>query len=139
VLKSLSGVTDAFVTEILKRREQVPEGLTWSDLLSLAANNNTPAGGEGNPQPQQQQGQSGGMQPDQMEKVFSVRSSVYLVRCLIRAPGSTRTDAVSALVVWPADHGEAAEIVQWRRPDRFPGWTAWRRPVLQDEEPAGDG
>jgi len=138
VLKTLPGVTDSFLTEVLKLRAETPEGVSWSDLLSLAANNTSP-NSEGQPQQQQQQGQSGGLQPDQMETMFAVRSNVYLIRCLIRTAGSTRTDAVSAMIYWPADHGDPAEILQWRRPDRFPGWTAWYRPVSQDEEPTGGG
>lgn len=134
VLSTVPGVTEAFVREVVKRREQTPEGLAWSDLLTLAANQASPAGPEGQTQPQ-----NGGLQPDQMEQWFCVRSNVYLVRALIREAGSTRIDAVSATVFWPADRGEPARIVQWRRPDRFPGWTAWYRPLLENEEPVGDG
>lgn len=136
VLRTIPGVSAELVQEIVRRREEKPEGVTWSDLLELSAGagqQSTPSGDGSDPAPQ-----SGGMQPDQMEKLFCVRSSVYLVRCLIRTAGSSRIDAVSALVHWPASPDEAAVIVQWRKPDRYPGWTAWFRPVLENEESAGD-
>ena len=45
----------------------------------------------------------------------------------MRERGSGRTDAAVALVYWPVNPVEDAQIVQWRQPDRFPGWTAWFR------------
>lgn len=136
VLRTVPGVSTDLVQEIIRRRQAKPEGATWSDLLELSAGagqqTETPTAGA-DPAPQ-----SGGMQPDQMEKLFSVRSSVYLVRCLIRETGSSRVDAVSALVHWPASADDPATLVQWRKPDRFPGWTAWFRPLLENEESAGD-
>ena len=136
VLRTMPGVSSDLVQEIVRRRAEKPEGVVWSDLLELSAGagqqTDTPSTGDASSP------QSGGMQPDQMEKLFSVRSSVYLVRCLIRERGSSRIDAGSALVYWPASTDEAATIVQWRKPDRFPGWTAWFRPLLENEESAGD-
>jgi len=136
VLRTIPGVSSDLVQQIVKRRTEKPEGVAWADLLevSAAAGQQTETAGQGNTTAPQ----TGGMQPDQMEKQFSLRSSVYLVRCLIRETGSSRIDAVSALVYWPASTDEAATIVQWRKPDRFPGWTAWFRPLLENEESAGD-
>jgi DNA uptake protein ComE-like DNA-binding protein len=136
VLRTIPGVSSDLAQQIVRRRAEKPEGLTWTDLLELSAQagQQTDTAGAGDSTAPQ----SGGLQPEQMEKLFSLRSSVYLVRCLIREAGSSRVDAVSALIYWPASASEAASIVQWRKPDRFPGWTAWFRPLLENEESAGD-
>jgi DNA uptake protein ComE-like DNA-binding protein len=137
VLASISGMTRQIAQKLVERREETPEGLTWADLVRLMPNAERKQGGEEQPpqqqQQQQQQNQQSGPGLDQFERLLCMRSAVYRVRCLVREPGSTRVDAVSALVYWPADGGDA-KIVQWRRPDRYPGWTAWYRPLREDEE-----
>jgi DNA uptake protein ComE-like DNA-binding protein len=135
VLATVNGLTEPMIDQIVRKREQAPAGLEWSDLLDLVANTAQPGGAPGGePPPQGQQQQQQGA-TDQMERLFCMRSSVYLVRFLVREPGSTRTDAVMALVYWPLSPDEPARIVQWRQPDRFPGWTAWFRPLAENEEP----
>jgi DNA uptake protein ComE-like DNA-binding protein len=140
VLSSLSGMSREIVQKIVERRDEKGEALTWTDLVRLVPNaERKQDGGEQPPQgQQQQQQQQSGPGLDQFERLISMRSAVYRVRCLIREPGSTRTDAVSALVYWPADSSAEAKIVQWRRPDRYPGWTAWYRPLREDEESLRD-
>lgn len=136
VLRMLPGVSSDLVQGIVRRRAEKPESMSWNDVLMLSAaagqQTQTPPNGDATSP------QSGGLQPDPMEKLFCFRSSVYLVRCLLRERGSSRVDAVSVLVYWPASTSESAKIVQWRKPDRFPGWTAWFRPLLENEESAGD-
>jgi hypothetical protein len=142
VLTSLSGMSRQIAQKIVEARAEKPEGLTWADLVRVMPNAERNQGG-GTPQDpqdpqQQQQQQQSGPGLDQFERLLTMRSAVYRVRCLIREPGSTRVDAVSVLVYWPADSSEEPKIVQWRRPDRYPGWTAWFRPLTEDEESLRD-
>lgn len=136
VLSTLNGMTSEQAEKVVEKRQSEPEGLEWSDLLDLLANTGAQNGGgtppPGGQQPQQQPANQG-QGTDQMERLFCVRSSVYLVRCLIREQSSHRTDAVMALVRWPLSPDDPAQIVQWRQPDRFPGWSAWYRPVAEEE------
>jgi hypothetical protein len=126
-------MTPELAEQLLAKREKQPEGLDWKDILDLASTGQQqPSGGESPPPTEQTGPQAPG--PDVLERLFATRSSVYFVRCLVRQRGSSRTDAAMALVYWPADPGEDAQIVQWRQPDRFPGWTAWFRPLAEDEE-----
>jgi DNA uptake protein ComE-like DNA-binding protein len=148
VLATLTGMNAELANKLVQKRESKRAGLDWTDLLDLLANTGPESGG-GNPppdgppqqqqqqqqQPQQQQQQGQGT--DQLERLFCLRSSIYLVRCLVREVGSHRTDAVMALIHWPVSPDDPAEVIQWRQPDRFPGWSAWYRPVAEDERGRG--
>lgn len=140
VLASLSGMTSDLADKVIQKRESKPEPLDWTDLLDLLATTGSGNGSGGQPpagpqqqQQQQSQGQGQGQGTDHLEKLFCLRSSVYLVRCLVREQGSHRTEAAMALVYWPVSPDQPAQIVQWRQPDRFPGWSAWYRPLAEDE------
>lgn len=126
VLKCLPGITEELAENIVRQRRENPAGLDWPGLLKALGAGGT---GEGNPQQPNQQQQDVG----RVERVFSVRSAVYLVRCLLREHGSTRVDAVSATVYLPPDTDDPARTVQWRRCERYPGWTAWYRPPGSEE------
>lgn len=138
VLETLTGLSGEMRNELLSRRQQKPEGLDWQDMISIlgiqSQNSqvqggnqppNQPPGGGQNPQQQQQQQQQQGAV--QVLEQITVRSAAYYVRCLVREGTSSQITAASVLVYWPADSSEAAKIVQWRQPDKFPGWTAWFR------------
>ena len=138
VLQAVGGMNEETARKIVEQRAEKPGGLAWSDLLDLAASGGQPAanpppagGGEGTPVLPPANG--GSLSPDQIERLFCVRSSVYFVRCLVRVAGSGRTDAAMAMVYCPSPE-EPAKVVQWRQPDRFPGWGAWYRPLGEEEE-----
>jgi hypothetical protein len=133
VLEAL-GIDQNATQSLLKKRAQRPEGLQWGDLLDVMAPG---AGQQGQGQGQDQQQNQAAQQIAGITKLFSVRSAGYLVRCLVRDGASTRTDAVMALVYWPASPEDPAQVIQWRRPDRYPGWTAWYRPPAEDEGTQG--
>jgi DNA uptake protein ComE-like DNA-binding protein len=115
VLQAVPGMTDDIAGKILQQRAEKPEGLSWADLLLMVG----------------QQGAS------QIEKVLCVRSAVYLVRCLVREEGSQKIEAAVAVVYWPASPDDPAKVVQWRRAERFPGWTAWYRVPGESEGSKG--
>jgi DNA uptake protein ComE-like DNA-binding protein len=143
VLQSVPGLTAEMVQTILRRRLERPEGLAWPDVLDVVGNTNpgsqpnSPPSGAPQPQPGEQQQQPGEQQQNRpavdIERYLCVRSAVYLVRALVREGASRRVEAAQAVVYLPADPGEPARIVQWRRPERFPGWTAWYR-LPEDQE-----
>jgi DNA uptake protein ComE-like DNA-binding protein len=135
VLATLEGMTAELAAQLVRKRETKPDGLNWTDLLDLLAST-TPETGEGGTPPEQQPEQTQGL--DQLERLFCLRSSVYLVRVLVREVGSHRTTAAMALIQLPVSPEDGARIVQWREPDRFPGWSAWYRP-LSDDERGGRG
>ncbi len=134
VLEVVPGLTGEMRNELLRLRRERPEGLSWTEVLQALGvqqqgQQNRPTdggeGGEGTPS----EGQPGGQQDPgaQVLEHLTTRSAVYLVRCLVREGASQRIDAAAALVYWPGDSGEPAKIIQWRQPDKFPGWTAWFR------------
>lgn len=148
VLRTLPGISADTVTAILKKRREKPEGLDWGDIKDLANDDSIGAKpGDANGSFDRYTGalssaiqvyQQQRLTLDQLEKLFSIRSSVFLVRCLVREPGSSRIDAVQAVAYWPAGPDEPAKIVQWRQPDRYPGWSAWYRPVGEEEGAESD-
>lgn len=133
VLRSIPDLSSEQTDRILEaRREPGRRALSWSDLLELLAGTRTAAegenGGAGNEQEQRQREATA-----RLERRLAVRSAVFRARGLVREPGSRRIDAVSALVLLPPSPEEPAQVVQWRQPDRFPGWTAWFRPAEKEE------
>lgn len=128
VLRALPGMTDEGVEKLMEQRGEKAEGLGWENLLSLPSARPSDTSGE------RRKERSGGAAQQssglgELERAVSIRSSVYLVRCLVRESGSERVDASAALVLWPGSPDDPVRIVQWRRPDRFPGWSAWFRPA----------
>lgn len=123
VLQSL-GLKREMIDDVLKQRGKQLQGMDWPAVMKTV----------GFPLAQAYAEESQGQTFDwsHFERLFSVRSSAFLVRCLVKEGGSRRTDAAAALVYLPSGGG-SAEIVQWRQPEKFPGWTAWYRTPGESE------
>jgi len=154
VLQTL-GLSEEMVDQIMEQRGLKAEGLDWADLLKITipSSGGGAAGQPQDPKPEEPKPSTGvqaqQQQPDPsppangpqapqqpsvpIEKLFATRSAVYLVRCLVRDGMSRRIDAAAATVYWPMSAAEEAQIVQWRQPEKFPGWTAWSRPASENE------
>ncbi|MFN3651209.1 MAG: hypothetical protein ACK47B_16660 [Armatimonadota bacterium] len=129
VLRTL-GWSDTQLQALMEKRRERPDGFRWVDLIEMVL---SPMGLGGNPGDD-----ANSRMLQRIERAVSVRSSTYLVRCLVRDPQTGRVDAVAATVYWPASPDEAAQIVQWREPDRYPGWSAWYRVPGEEEGATSD-
>ena len=153
VLKAINGMSEDLAGQIVEKRRGKPDGLTWADLLKMAAQPQSQTTNLGLVYLQLQDGTGGqgdgirlnftpaGLTPDQMEKLFCVRSSVFWVRCLVREPGSgvTSRTPVAARSTGPFRRIRPPRSSPWRRPDRFPvgrrGFGRSEGPMVKTQSP----
>jgi hypothetical protein len=152
-LRTIPGLSGEVVESIMNRRRELPGGLDWTELLDLLTAGRVDLAEltvslrferestalQAGVQPQDPRtNRMQGIGTEALEQAVCFRSAVYFVRCLVREAGSQRTEAAMAVVYLPPEEDGAARIVQWRRPDRFPGWTAWFRPAYENEGMTSD-